>query len=163
MFGIGNLLGSVAGGLLDKVGLGKIAPFVKLGLNALTGNWAGVAKDVFSLVSNFKTNFAGKTDIKNPLGAFSKTPAQTNARFDNKGDAGFGETEKTGLNKERLSGLFKGLSKLFKAIGSLANGGDLMKGLGKIFSAFSAIQESMSNNQMFNDRSKAAQYGTMIA
>ena len=38
MFGIGSILGKVAGGLLDKIGLGKIAPFVKMGLNALTGN-----------------------------------------------------------------------------------------------------------------------------
>src|SRR3712207_7073852 len=51
MFGIGKLIGSVAGGLLDKIGLGKLAPFVQLGINALTGNWLGVAQDVFGLVS----------------------------------------------------------------------------------------------------------------
>lgn len=38
MFGIGKLLGNVVGGVLEKIGLGSIAPFVKLGLNALTGN-----------------------------------------------------------------------------------------------------------------------------
>ncbi len=72
MFGIGKILGSVAGGLLDKIGLGKIAPFVKLGLNALTGNWLGVAQDVFGMVSNFKGNFMGKAATQPPLGGFGQ-------------------------------------------------------------------------------------------
>jgi len=70
MFGIGSILGKVAGGLLDKIGLGKIAPFVKMGLNALTGNWLGVAQDVFGLVSNFKGNFQDGASKLPPLGGF---------------------------------------------------------------------------------------------
>jgi len=140
---IGKLLGSVAGSLLDKVGLGKIAPFVKMGLNAITGNWAGVAKDVFSLVSNFKGNFVN-ADKKPPLGGFEKQPTE----------------EKASLNKDRMSGLFGALGKLFKALGSFGKDGDLMGSIGKIFSAFQALEETMSNNQMINERranSKLAQ------
>ena len=148
MFGIGKILGSVAGGLLDKIGLGKIAPFVKLGLNALTGNWLGVAQDVFGMVSNFKGNFMGKADTKPPLGGF--------------GQAFQG---KPSLNENRISGLFKGLSSLFNALKSFSGGGggDLLGGIGKIFSAFTAISESFGNNQMYNDRSAISQFSRIQA
>lgn len=145
MLGLGKILGSVAGGLLDKIGLGKIAPFVKLGLNALTGNWLGVAQDVFGLVSNFKGNFLGKAASQPPLGGFEQSFAQG----------------KPTLSENRLSGLFKGLSNLFKAFKSIGEGGDLMSSLGKIFSAFSVLQESFSNNQLFNNRVSASQYSNI--
>lgn len=145
MFGIGKILGSVAGGLLDKIGLGKIAPFVKMGLNAMTGNWLGVAQDVFGMVSNFKGNFMGKADTKPPLGGF--------------GQAFQG---KPSLNENRISGLFKGLSNLFKAFKSFGSG-DMMGGIGKIFSAFNAISESFSNNQMYNNRSSISQFSKIQA
>lgn len=83
MFGIGKLLGKVVGGVLEKVGLGSIAPFVKMGLNALTGNWLGVAEDVFNLVSSFKSrDFADRAATRPPLGGFStaaKTARQANS------------------------------------------------------------------------------------
>ena len=68
----GGGLGGLVGGLLDGIGLKGLTPFVQLGLDALTGNWAGVAKDVFGLVSNFANggnigNNAAKTQ---PLGGF---------------------------------------------------------------------------------------------
>ncbi len=143
MFGIGKILGSVAGGLLDKIGLGKIAPFVKLGLNALTGNWLGVAQDVFGMVSNFKGNFMGKAASQPPLGGF--------------GQAFQG---KPALNENRISGLFKGLSNLFKAFKSFGSG-DMMGGIGKIFSAFNVLKESFSNNQMYNNRASVSQFSNI--
>ncbi|MGI8849904.1 MAG: hypothetical protein ACR2HT_07020 [Pyrinomonadaceae bacterium] len=141
MLGLGKILGSVAGGLLDKIGLGKIAPFVKLGLNALTGNWLGVAKDVFGMVSNFKGNFLGKAATKPPLGGFEQA-------FQGK----------PSVNENRISGLFKGLSNLFKALKSLGKGGDIMGSIGKIFSAFNVVKESLQNNQMVNNRISVAQF-----
>lgn len=142
---LGKILGSVAGGLLDKIGLGKITPFVKLGLNAVTGNWLGVAKDVFGMVSNFKGNFLGKADAKPPLGGFGKSLTEG----------------KSSLSENRISGLFKGLSNLFKGIKSLVGGGDMAGSLGKIFSAFNALKESFSNNQMFNERASVSQFGNL--
>jgi hypothetical protein len=44
MFGIGKLLGKVVGGVLEKVGLGSIAPFVKLGLSPPLGNFAATPR-----------------------------------------------------------------------------------------------------------------------
>lgn len=84
MFGIGKLLGKVVGGVLEKVGLGSIAPFVKMGLNALTGNWLGVAEDVFNLVSSFKSrDFTDRAAKRPPLGNFAtaarSTPRQTSS------------------------------------------------------------------------------------
>lgn len=80
MFGIGKLLGNIVGGVLEKIGLGSIAPFVKLGLNALTGNWLGVAEDVFNLVSSFKSrDFSDRAAKRPPLGGFS-APRQATQR-----------------------------------------------------------------------------------
>lgn len=145
MFGIGKILGSVAGGLLDKIGLGKIAPFVKMGLNAMTGNWLGVAQDVFGMVSKFKGGSVEKADPKPPLGGFSEAPTQG----------------KSSLSENRISGLFKGLSNLFKGIKALLSGGDLASSLGKISSAFNVLKESFSNNKMFNERASVSQFGNL--
>lgn len=139
MFGIGKLLGSVAGGLLDKIGLGKLAPFVQMGLNAMTGNWLGVAKDVFSLVSNFKGNFLDNAANKPPLGGFEQP-----------GNQGL-------LGGSRISDLFKGLSSLF---GGSNNG---MSGLNKIFSAFKMLSEAFNNNQLYTNRLSASQYTNLQA
>ena len=109
MFGIGSILGKVAGGLLDKIGLGKIAPFVKMGLNAMTGNWLGVAQDVFGLVSNFKGNFQDGASKLPPLGGF-ENPVNNFASQNNP------------LTGNRLADMFKGLSNLFKGFKALTEG-----------------------------------------
>ena len=142
MFGIGKLLGSVAGGLLDKIGLGKIAPFVQLGINALTGNWLGVAQDVFGLVSSFKGNFLNNASTRPPLGGFEQ---QNN----------FAPDQNNRLSRNRISDLFRGLSNLFRGFKSLGNG-DLTGGFGRIFSAFNVLRDAFDNNQMFNNRSSAS-------
>lgn len=149
MFGIGKLIGSVAGGLLDKIGLGKLAPFVQLGLNALTGNWLGVAKDVFGLVSNFKGNFLDNASNKPPLGGFDQ-PGNSRG------------SENSPLNGNRLSDLFKGLSGLFRGFRALS-GGNEMNGFSKIFNAFKVLSEAFNNNQLFTNRSSVSQYSNLQA
>jgi hypothetical protein len=151
MFGIGKLLGSVAGGLLDKIGLGKLAPFVQLGINALTGNWLGVAQDVFGLVSSFKSNnFLNNASTRPPLGGFEQTS-------DN-----FAPTQENRLSRNRIGDLFRGLSNLFKAFKSFGNG-DATGGFGRIFSAFSVLREAFDNNQMFNFRSETSIFSNIQA
>lgn len=149
MFGIGKLLGSVAGGLLDKIGLGKIAPFVQMGLNALTGNWLGVAKDVFNLVSSFKGNPLDQAAGKPPLGGFDQ-PANLFA------------PERSPLNGNRLSQLFKGLSSLFQGFKAL-NHGNGLGGFGKIFNAFKTLGELFNNNQLLTNRVSISQYTNIQA
>jgi len=152
MFGIGKLLGSVAGGLLDKIGLGSIAPFVKMGLNALTGNWLGVAQDVFSLVSNFKGNFQNNASKLPPLGGF-ENPTNNFA------------AENSPLNGNRLSDLFKGLSQLFRGFRSLSDGnrGNDLGGLSRIFNAFKTLSEAFNNNQLYTNRLSISQYTNIQA
>src|SRR5215213_7098440 len=152
MFGIGKLLGSVAGGLLDKIGLGSIAPFVKMGLNALTGNWLGVAQDVFSLVSNFKGNFQNNASQLPPLGGF-ENPINNFA------------AENSPLNGSRLSDLFKGLSQLFRGFKSLSDGnrGNDLGGLSRIFNAFRTLSEAFNNNQLYTNRLSISQYTNIQA
>ena len=148
MFGIGKLLGNVAGGLLDKIGLGKIAPFVKMGLNALTGNWLGVAQDVFSLVSSFKSNFMDQAAKQPPLGGFEQPSNQSN---------NFWQGEQSPLSGNRLSDLFRGLSNLFKGFRAL-NNGNAAGGFGKIFDAFRVLSQAFDNNQLFSNRASISQY-----
>ncbi len=152
MFGIGKLLGSVAGGLLDKIGLGSIAPFVKMGLNALTGNWLGVAQDVFSLVSNFKGNFQNNASKLPPLGGF-ENPTNNFA------------AENSPLNGNRIVDLFKGLSQLFRGFKNLADGnrGNDLGGLSRIFNAFRTLGEAFNNNQLYTNRLSISQYTNIQA
>ncbi len=147
MFGIGKLLGNVAGGLLDKIGLGSIAPFVKMGLNAMTGNWLGVAQDVFSLVSNFKGNFQNNASQLPPLGGF-ENPTNNFA------------AQNSPLNQNRLSDLFKGLSNLFRGFRALSDGrpGNDFGGFSRIFNAFKTLSEAFGNNQLYTNRLSISQY-----
>ena len=64
-------LGKLVGGALKAVGLGKLAPFVSLGVNLFTGNIAGLATDVMGLMSNIKgLGFLNKVAQFAPLGGF---------------------------------------------------------------------------------------------
>ena len=148
MFGIGKLLGNAAGGLLDKIGLGGIAPFVKMGLNALTGNWLGVAQDVFRLVSNFKGNFQNNASQLPPLGGF-ENPLNS-----------FAAENRRSLNQNRLSDLFRGLSNLFRGFKNLSDGrrGNDLGGLSRIFNAFRTLSDAFGNNQLYTNRLLIAQY-----
>jgi hypothetical protein len=154
MFGIGKLLGNVAGGLLDKIGLGKIAPFVKMGLNALTGNWLGVAQDVFSMVSNFKGNFQNNASQLPPLGGFEQ-PSNNFAA----------ENNNNPLSGNRMSDIFRGLGDLLKGFRNLTDGrrGNDLGGLSKIFNAFKTLSEAFGNNQLYTNRLSISQYTNIQA
>jgi hypothetical protein len=152
MFGIGKLLGNVAGGLLDKIGLGGIAPFVKMGLNALTGNWLGVAQDVFGLVSNFKGNFQQNASKLPPLGGF-ENPVNNFA------------AENRRLDTNRMTSLFRGLSDLLKGFRNLSDSrpGNDLGGLSRIFNAFRTLSEAFGNNQLYTNRLSISQYTNIQA
>lgn len=138
MFGLGKLLGGVVGGVLEKVGLGKIAPFVQMGLNAMTGNWMGVAQDVMGLVSNFKSNPQDRAAGQPPLGNFGSTPFNA---------------DNSPLKGNKMGGLLDGLKNLF---GGLL-GGKGGEGLGKIFDAFKLFGDIFGDSQLFNNRNANAQ------
>jgi hypothetical protein len=156
MFGLGKILGSVAGGLLDKIGLGKIAPFVKMGLNAMTGNWLGVAQDVFGLVSGFKGNPLNGAANRPPLGGFDNP-----LNFLNSGNNPLGGGRMSGL-LDGIGGLIKGL---FGGGGqSEGDGGNSpLGGLGKIFDAFKIFSDAFSNNDLFSNRASTSQFNNLQA
>lgn len=70
MFGfVGKLVGSV----LSKVGLDFLAPIVSMGINFLTGNYAGMIGDIQNLVSKFSNfSFLDKVGKNPPLGTFGQ-------------------------------------------------------------------------------------------
>jgi hypothetical protein len=154
MFGIGSIVGKLAGGLLDKVGLGSLTPFVKTAIDAFTGNWLGVAKDVFDMVSSFKGNGLDGASKQPPLGG-----------FENPLNAFQGNNP---LNGGKISELLKGLSSLFNGLKSLTGGGegggdDELGGLGKILNAFKTLGESFSNSQLFTNRLSISQFTNIQA
>lgn len=133
MFGIGKLLGKVVGGVLEKVGLGSIAPFVKLGLNALTGNWLGVAEDVFNLVSSFKSrDFLDRAANRPPIGNFAAQPRPTQKR--------------TQLVNERLNDLIDQYAQLNRG------------GNPEILRTFEAIRSSYTDTLTASDSFSRAYY-----
>lgn len=70
MFGfVGKLVGSV----LSKVGLDFLAPIVSMGINFLTGNYAGMIGDIQNLVGKFSNfSFLDRVSKNPPLGTFGQ-------------------------------------------------------------------------------------------
>ncbi|HVF50736.1 MAG TPA: hypothetical protein VNA19_11650 [Pyrinomonadaceae bacterium] len=65
-------IGKLVGGALNAVGLGKLAPFVSMGINFFTGNYAGLVTDVMGLMSNIKgLGFMNKVAQFAPVGNFA--------------------------------------------------------------------------------------------
>lgn len=138
MFGglVGKLAGGLIGGALNAVGLGKIAPFVQLGINVMSGNWLGVAQDVASLVERFSGNkFLSNVAKQAPLGGF--------------GSGGFEPTNF--LTNNRVSDLFRGFQSLSEGFRSLKSG-NFMEAFRKVADAFSVIKEFANDRQLINDR-----------
>lgn len=68
MFGLGKLVG----GILDSIGLGKLAPFIAIGIDFFTGNYAALVGDVTDLVARFTDlSFLDKIAQFAPLGDFA--------------------------------------------------------------------------------------------
>jgi hypothetical protein len=69
MFG----LGKVFSGFFESIGLGWMGSVVSLAANFMMGNWAGVAQDIFRLVSEFSNDsWASRVDRFQPLGSFGR-------------------------------------------------------------------------------------------
>lgn len=134
MFGIGKVFGGMASGFLDKLGLGKITPFVKMGLNALTGNWMSVAKDVFGLVSNFKSNFLDRASSQPPLGNFQQASNLS-----------------TPLSSRRMSEVLNMFGKLF-------SGMERTPGLNRIYNALNVIKGTFDNYNHFDNRASRSAF-----
>ncbi|HLM55227.1 MAG TPA: hypothetical protein VK422_03810 [Pyrinomonadaceae bacterium] len=70
MFGLGKIFS----GFFDSIGLGWMGSVLSLATNVMMGNWAGVAEDVFRLVSEFSNDsWQSRVDREPPLGRFGRT------------------------------------------------------------------------------------------
>ena len=69
MFG----LGKVFSGFFESIGMGWMGNVLSLATNFMTGNWMGVAQDIFRLVSEFSNDsWTSRVDRDQPLGALSR-------------------------------------------------------------------------------------------
>jgi hypothetical protein len=70
MFGLGKIFS----GFFESIGMGWMGSVLSLATNFMTGNWAGVAEDIFRLVSEFSNDsWQNRVDRYQPLGAFGRT------------------------------------------------------------------------------------------
>ncbi|HEX8721618.1 MAG TPA: hypothetical protein VF736_13365 [Pyrinomonadaceae bacterium] len=70
MFGLGKIFS----GFFDSIGLGWMGNVLSLATNVMMGNWAGVAEDVFRLVSEFSNeSWQSRVDREPPLGRFGRS------------------------------------------------------------------------------------------
>lgn len=154
MFGLGKIVSGAVGGLLNKVGLGKLAPVVSGIVNACTGNWVGVAMDVANL-ANRLTN--GKLGFLNKVAQFAPI-----AQSFLGGGGNIGDIFKSGGLKNLASNLLKnvknasgftGAQQGFRALQQ----GNILGGAEKIFNAFKTAEEFVHNRELFSARS-ASQY-----
>ena len=135
MFGLKGL-GGLVGGAFKAIGLGKIAPFVSLGINALTGNFAGVAMDVMGLMSNIKgLDFLNRVAPFAPLGGFGGSGGGC---F---GSSGFGGLTDL-LRPERLKDL---ASNFRNFVNSLK---EFRASAKKVQEMFNVLQETVENRQV---------------
>lgn len=71
MFGLGKIFSSIAGGFLDKIGLGFLKPFVSLAVNFFSGDYLSLIGDITNLVGQFSnSSFLKNLSNLNPLGQF---------------------------------------------------------------------------------------------
>lgn len=71
MFGLGKIFSGIAGGFLDKIGLGFLKPFVSLAVNFFSGNYLALIGDITNLVGRFSnSSFLKNLSRLNPLGGF---------------------------------------------------------------------------------------------
>lgn len=71
MFGLGKIFSGIAGGLLDKIGLGFLKPFVSLAVNFFSGDYLSLIGDITNLVGQFtNSSFLKNLSNLNPLGQF---------------------------------------------------------------------------------------------
>ena len=74
MLGLGKLVSGLTGGLLDKIGLGFLTPFVSMAVNFFSGNYLALIGDVTNLVGQFTdSSFLKNLSQFQPLGAFAQS------------------------------------------------------------------------------------------
>ncbi|MDH3493250.1 MAG: hypothetical protein OEM82_06840 [Acidobacteriota bacterium] len=73
MLGTSEELKAIGIGSLETMGLGRIAPFVKLGLDSMGGNRTHLEDEVRGLLSRFDMHFAARASKLPPLGRFQSS------------------------------------------------------------------------------------------
>ncbi|HEV7903448.1 MAG TPA: hypothetical protein VGO96_06365 [Pyrinomonadaceae bacterium] len=143
MFGLGKLVG----GALNAIGLGKIAPFISMGISFFTGDFATLATDVMGLMSNIKgLDFLNKVAKFAPLGGFDQLAG------------GFGEL---GLKQFlKADGLRDIADKFFKLADTLE---DFQASSRKVNDLFDLLLETAQNRESLESVRNSVTYSSYIS
>lgn len=140
MFGLGKLIGSA----LDAIGLGSIAPYVSLAVNAMTGNVAGIATDILGVISNMKGfGFLKKVAQFAPLGGFGD-PSQLAGCFG------------SSLTSGRLTDLVSKFANLTSTFRTASDG------LSKISNMFDLARTVQDNMSLLSQARRGAEMNSLV-
>ncbi|NNE65479.1 MAG: hypothetical protein HKN33_02850 [Pyrinomonadaceae bacterium] len=127
-------------GRLENIGLGRMSPFVKLGLDSMSGDWQGLDEEVEKLVDGFKSDFSTKASKMPPLGNFQSEAA--------------GESP---LSVRRLSELLRTFNSLIGRSGG-PNGASGFDSLRRVFGTVNLLYQTFNDYRRYSDRASGSTF-----
>ena len=121
-------------GTLERLGLGKLLPLVKLNLDALNGDERFVKDEIEKLVEKIDGQTINASSSLPPLGDFQKPSAS-----------------ETPLSTNRLAELLRTFSGVAATAEGAGSGSDFY-GLRRIYGAFNMLHGTFNNYTQFNKR-----------
>ena len=133
----------VTAGALENLGLGRISPFVKLGLEAMNGTWREIENDVDRIASEVDAEVLSRASQLPPLGSFQSRSEQPSQ-----------------LKAARLTELLKAFNGLIGKSGG-PNSKSGFDGLRRVFATVNLLHEMFSDHRQYVDQSAGAKYSNL--
>ena len=143
MLGTLKELNAIGIGALENVGLGRMSPFVKLGLESMQGNRQELHEEIQNLVADFESDFHAKAAKMPPLGNFQSVA----------GDS-------TPLSSTRLTELLKEFNGLIGKSGG-PNGEKGFDSLRRVFGTVNLLYQTFNDFNQYSDRAAGSTYSNL--
>lgn len=130
-------------GSLETMGLGRISPFIKLGLDSMGEGRAELDDEIRDLLSEFDTHFAAGASKLPPVGGFQSAAAGM-----------------TPLNAGRLSDLLKEFNGLIGKSGG-PNGERPFDSLRKVFATVNLLYQTFKDQSNFTSQASGTAFSKL--
>ena len=127
-------------GTLENLGLGRMSPFVKLGLDSMRGDLHELDEEVERMVAGFNADISSKASKMPPLGNFQTAAA--------------GESP---LSARRLSELLKKFNSLIGQSGG-PNGEGGFDSLRRVFGTVNLLYETFNDYRRYTSRAAGSAF-----
>ena len=130
-------------GALDDLGLGRMAPFVKLGLDSMEGDRRELDEEIHRVIAKFDKEFAAKASKMPPLGKFQSIAEG-----------------KTPLTSRRLSEILRTFNVLIGKSGGPRgeNGFDALR---KVFGAVNLLYQTFNDYRQFSQHAASSTFSNI--